>query len=186
MSSEPSATYPGLRWLPSGDELVYVLANLGDKAPNGLWTVAVETGKTRAVRRAEGERWPARLLAVSARGEALLSYVGIHQPDAEGAYFELVDLASGDARSFAPSDLTASIDRVAFSPDGARAIYVDAEAEHLVVRDLATGEEVDLLADLPVGERPDVWGDRLDWATNDLVYVGATQEGGTLFRLGAA
>ena len=190
ISDEPLALYQGIRWLPDGEAIAVVhRARRSTDPRNGLWVVDVADGSTRPIVPTVEPTGDMQLLAVAGEGRALIWYPNVLPYDPKAPpRFALVDLDRGGAEPIAATlDLgDARPEFPAFSPDGAAIVYTVSTHDRLIARDLATGEERDLLADLPAAERPGAVGFRLDWAANGLIYVSTSPFGGTLLRLDAA
>jgi Tol biopolymer transport system component len=183
-----------MAWSADGSKLYYsVLTQAGDDPERGIWVFDRDTGQAELVVATGTNATDYPFRAVSPRGDLLLtaSTGADSQFASPAAYLDLVDLAGQSVTPLTvagadDADL-ARIRLVAFSPDGSMLVLVvtspSAPFTQAIVRDLGTGTETVLIADLPEFVAGFV-GQTVQWSANGTVYVPSAAPGiGTLLRL---
>lgn len=197
IDDQPLAVWLGLCWSSDGKQILYTVnRQKPDDPDNGVWIVD-QDGKNREhiLGVTDAVLGPPFLVDVAAQGDkALVWYyyaAGGYAIEPNVSYFVLLDLETGEVEPLkkaqgeeiefsGPANAT-------LSPGGTKVLYayrsVDGEWR-LAVRDLGDEtENVLLTSEEPLGITRE-FGQGLDWAENDTLYVATSFSSGLLLSLG--
>ena len=198
----PGVVFVGLVWTTgtAGDLLVYAIASPDDDDPtNGLWSVSVEGGEPRRLRRPEPEVGPLLPMLAPAGGDRALvvAPTSFLIGPLTASPFSLVDLATARVTPIEPTRATAPdvagadplatvVTAATLSPDGRHLLYAVREGvasgrTRLIARDLDSGKASVLAEDLAAVTLG--YGRGLDWANDGTVFVASSHTEGTILHL---